>query len=52
VKAPQAEIKGVLDTTFEMDAEQPDSVFQPRAEEPRTEDATPLERLHSPVHKE
>ncbi len=49
---PQGEIKGVLDITFEMDAEQPDSLFQPRAEEPHTEGAMHLERFHSPAHKE
>ncbi len=47
VNVPQGEIKGVLDTTFELDAEETDSVFKLR-----TEDATPLERFHSPAHKE
>ncbi len=32
---PQGEIRGVLSTTFEMDAEDTDSVFQSRAEDPR-----------------
>ncbi len=36
---PQGEIKGVLSTTFEMDAEDSDSVFQSR-----TEDARPANR--------
>ncbi len=52
VDVPQGEIKGVLDITFEMDAEQPDSLFQLRAEEPHTEGAMHLERFHSPAHKE
>lgn len=32
---PQGEIRGVLSTTFEMDAEDADSVFQSRTEDPR-----------------
>ncbi len=47
VDVPQAEIKGVLETTFEMSAEEPDSLFQPR-----TEGALPSEHLRSPAHKE
>lgn len=49
---PQGEIKGVLSTTFEMDAEQADSVFQPRAEDPRPDDALPLRSSRRPTNKE
>ena len=49
---PQAEIKGVLSTTFEMDAEDAESVFQPRAENPRPADALPLENSRRLTNKE
>ena len=49
---PHGEIKGVLSTTFEMDAEEADSVFQPRTENPRPEDAFPLENPRRPNNKE
>jgi hypothetical protein len=47
VHIPQGEIKGVLNTTFEMEAEEPAGLFQPH-----TEDVLPLEHFHSPVPKE
>ncbi len=49
---PQGEIKGVLSTTFEMNAEEADSVFQPRAEDPRPEDALPLGNSRRATNKE
>jgi hypothetical protein len=52
LESPEGEIKGVLDTTFEMDAEEPDSLFQPRADQPRSEDVLHLEPVHSKAHKD
>ena len=49
---PHGEIKGVLSTTFEMDAEAVDSVFQPRAEDPNPEDVLPLGNSRHPTNKE
>ena len=49
---PQGEIKGVLSTTFEMDAEEVDSVFQARAENPRPEDVLHLGNSRRPTNKE
>ncbi len=49
LNVPEGEIKGVLDTTFEMDAEEPDSLFQPLAGKPQTEDALPLEHFRGPT---
>jgi hypothetical protein len=48
---PDSEIKGVLDTTFEMDAEESESLFQPGAGKLHTEDVLPLERFDSHAHK-
>ncbi len=48
---PQLEIKGVLSTTFEMDADT-DSVFQPRAEDPRSEETIPLGNSRHATNKE
>ena len=42
IDIPQGEIKGVLSPTFELDAEQSDSVFQPRPDDTRPDDALPL----------
>ena len=52
INLPQGEIKGVLSTTFEMDAEEADSVFQRRAEDPRPEDALPLGKSRRATNKE
>lgn len=49
---PQGEIKGVLGTTFEMNAEDAESVFHPRAESPRPADALPLESSDHATNKE
>ncbi len=52
VNLPKGEIKGVLSTTFEMDAEEADSVFQVRAEDSRPQDALPLVNSRHPTNKE
>ncbi len=52
VDLQQGEIKGVLSTTFEMGAEEADSVFQRRAEDPRPEDALPLGKARPATNKE
>jgi hypothetical protein len=49
---PHGELKGVLSTTFEMDAQEPDSLFGARRDAPRTEDILPLDELRTPAHKE
>ncbi len=52
IDIPQGEIKGVLSTTFELDAEQPDSVFKPRPEDTRPDDALPLNSSRRATKKE
>ncbi len=49
---PHGEIKGVLSTTFEMDAEEADSVFRPRAENPGPEDTLRVRNSRRPTNKE
>ncbi len=49
---PEGEIRGVLSTTFEMDAEPADSVFQPRAEDPGSEEALPPRNSRHSDHRE
>ncbi len=49
---PQGEIKGVLSTTFEMDTEEAESVFQPRAKNLRPVDALPLGNSRRLANKE
>jgi hypothetical protein len=52
VDIPHGEVRGVLATTFEMDAEESDSVFQARADDVRPEDTLPLRDSRNPAHKE
>lgn len=52
VDIQQGEIKGVLDTTFEIEPEEADSLFQPGSHRPHAGDVLPREHLHSPAHKE
>lgn len=46
------ETRSVPDTALEVDAEQPDSLFQSPVSRPQREDALPLEHFRSPVQKE